>query len=225
MPQQATTRPVNAQAGVQTLAELEALVRKRGELQDQMKALARRRDQIAEQAHAATDAGAKGELQARLKEIDQRTARIDADLLRLDDQIAEAVGRGVGASPTAIPTIAVPPITIPPFGQSANDMRFVAGALAAEALAFVLLGFAFWQFGLKRMRAQFTRAFADQTRRLEQVQQALAVIGVEVERVSEGQRYVAKVLTEGPQSLGAGEARPVELAEKRGAPVRMGDAG
>lgn len=225
MQQQATTRPAKAQAAVQTRAELEALYNKRGELQEQMRQLGRRRNQIDEQGHVTPDAGAKRALQTRLKEIDQRTARIDADLLRLDDQIAEAVGRGVGAAPTATPTISIPPITIPPFEQSPNDMRFVAGALAAEALAFVLLGFAFWQFGLKRMRAQFSRAFADQTRRLEQVQQALDVIGVEVERVSEGQRYVAKVLTEGPQSLGAGEAMPLERAEKRGAPARMGDAG
>lgn len=204
------------QTGPQTRAELEALSLQRTELRDQMRELGRRRNQIDEQSHVARDPATARELQVRLKEIDSRTARIEGQIAVLDDRIADAVGRGVGVDvgPPGVPTISIPPINIPPFGPPGIDTGFLAGAMAAEALAFVLLGFALFQFGFRRMRAQFRRDVADQTVRLEQLQQAMDVIGVEVERISEGQRYVAKVLADGPQALGAGMAMPVGTRAK-----------
>ena len=89
----------------------------------------------------------------------------------------------------------VPPVNFP--GRRGPDMREIGGIMAAEAVALVLFGLAFWRFGMRRMRQQFERAIGTQSGQLNQLQQAIDVIGVEVERISEGQRYVAKVLSEG----------------------------
>jgi hypothetical protein len=58
---------------------------------------------------------------------------------------------------------------------------------------------------------------------LDQLQSAVDVIAVEVERIAEGQRYVSKLLNEKLPALGAGAAQ--ELPVKRGAGdrVRVGD--
>lgn len=51
-------------------------------------------------------------------------------------------------------------------------------------------------------------ADAQTTQRLEQLQQSVDTIAIEVERISEGQRFVTKVLTDRGM-LGAGAAEPV----------------
>jgi hypothetical protein len=76
-------------------------------------------------------------------------------------------------------------------------------------LAFVLFGFALYRWGFARARARFARASAPaDTARMDQLQTAVDTIALEIERISEGQRYVTKVLGEGtaqPVDVDAGE--------------------
>lgn len=76
-------------------------------------------------------------------------------------------------------------------------MRQIGGIMAAEAIALALIGVVFFRIGMRRMRERFERMFTQQSSQMNQLQQAVDVIGLEVERISEGQRYVAKMLTEG----------------------------
>jgi hypothetical protein len=209
--------------GPQTRADLDALVAQRQELRDQARDLSRRRNQLDEQQHVTSDPGAKQALQARMRDIDVRSARIESDLLRLDERIADAIARGVNVDqpqqpqqPQAI--ISIPPINIPEFGPPRGvDPDLLVGALVGEALAFVMVGVVIFQLGWKRIRAQLRRDTGDQSARLEKLQQAIDVIGVEVERISEGQRYVAKVVGDG-HALGAGAAAPVGQKQKDAVP-------
>ena len=57
-------------------------------------------------------------------------------------------------------------------------------------------------------------------RRLEELQQAVDTIAIEVERISEGQRFVTKMLSD--RSLGAGPAEPVRSAAKSAVPNERG---
>jgi len=71
------------------------------------------------------------------------------------------------------------------------------------------------------------RVPAELQARLERMEQAMDAIAIEVERMSEGQRYVAKVITEGspPLALGPGQhpAEPIRISDEDRLRVRRGE--
>ena len=219
MPQQASTQ------APQTRAQLDALREQRTELTSQLQSLGNRRAELMAQEHIGSDEEARV-IQDQIKQLDQRMSRLDAQITGLNDQISASVARGVGTRGAdvepglpAIAPINIPQITIPPFGPMGpmqTRSPDLIGALAGEAAIFLLFGFVFWQFAWKRMRAQLSHALGDQSARMQQVQQSLDVIGLEVERISEGQRYVAKVLA-------AGDAGALASAAAEKIPVRRDD--
>ncbi|MGH7679299.1 MAG: hypothetical protein ACRENU_12585 [Gemmatimonadaceae bacterium] len=204
--------------------QLDALNQQRSELQAQQSELSRRRNQLDEQRHQASGP-ARAQLEARIAEIDARTARLDAQLQQVNDRIVETMSRLTDESPVVVdvPQIRIPPITIPNipamnFPQRRGpDMGQIGGMMAAEAVLLALIGFVFWRVGMKRMREQFERIFSTQSQQLTQLQQAMDVIGIEVERISEGQRYVAKVLTEGSaEGVAPGARKELSPASRQG---------
>ena len=199
----------------------------RDELKSQLRDLNRRRNELDEQRQVASQSARPG-IEARMAEIDARAAKLDQQILSLDDQIATALARltsarasqgtGVGAGQGG-QVIRIPEITIPPmdFGRSSRrtEMRDVAGFMAAEAVLLGLIGVVFWRFAMRRMRDQFERMLGSQSQQLGQLQNAVDVIGIEVERISEGQRYVTKVLSEGTPASALPGARK-ESAPRQG---------
>ena len=77
-----------------------------------------------------------------------------------------------------------------------------------------------WRGGGKVI-AQIPAAFENRFTRLEQ---SLDSVAIEIERVSEGQRFLTRVFAEqGPRPIGAGAMQPVEQSGDRiGDPVRRG---
>ena len=208
-----------ARAGInEQLGNLQA---QRGELQAQQGELARRRNQLDEQRHQASGP-ARAQLEARIAEIDARTARLDAQIQQVSDRIVETMARlsDEAAVVVDVPQIRIPQINIPPMNfpqRRGPDMGQIGGMMAAEAVLLALIGFVFWRVGMKRMRDQFERIFSTQSQQLTQLQQAMDVIGIEVERISEGQRYVAKVLTEGsPEGAAPGARKELSPASRQG---------
>jgi hypothetical protein len=63
-----------------------------------------------------------------------------------------------------------------------------------------------------------TATVPDHSPRLEQLQQSVDVIALEVERISEAQRFLAKVINE--RALGAGEAQPLSVKSRDAASER-----
>jgi cell division protein FtsB len=198
----------------QISGELSALTAQRDELQAQMGQLPRRRNQLDEQRHLASGA-ARSQIEAQIAELDARSTRLDAQIMQLNDRIAGAMGRLADLPAGADRVVRIPEVRIPEFQFPASrrgpDMREIGGIMAAEAVALALIGVVFWRFGMRRMREQFERMFSAQTQQLTQLQQAVDTVAVEVERISEAQRYVAKVLTEGSPAM-AHAAKPIPQA-------------
>lgn len=180
---------------------------RRDELTEQFEAVTQRRGMLAQErlnAEARVRAGGEQdraivrELEQQVSELGQRSLRIQRELASTEDALAAAVSRaGPGV---AIPTPAVAPrasfISVEPrMSNSALAGRYERMMLF-EALGFLLVGAIalrlVWRAGLKR-GAQAAPAAG-----LGQMQQALDVIAVEVERISENQRYVTKMLAEKP---------------------------
>lgn len=216
-----TSLPVSQTPVPQSAAELDALKEKTAELRRQLEVMTERRHELTEQLRQSDLASRPG-LQSRLKVLDDRSARLETEILQAHDAISNAAARGVTSTP------APDPFTL--LTQAAQSRRpdvgqVVATTMFVEAVGFVLLGFVLWQFYFKRAAAKFARPAVDSSNRLDQLQNAVDSIAVEVERISENQRYVTKVLNEKLQpAIGAGEAQHIPAKGKSATAVRTSDS-
>ena len=205
-----------------TQAQLEAARATRRELTSQLEGVTARRGTLVQQRHNADATGntkVVAEYDAQIVELGARMSRLERQKAQMDDAIVDAVRRGVGqevqetpppGSPWTIqPTPPVPPTPsetftlFPPPPPELSWLQLNAERLLVfESLAFVLVGVAIWRVARRRGRsAPEVQAGVDQMR------QAVDAIAVEVERISENQRYVTKLLAE---RLGEGAAHEIE---------------
>ncbi|HJU69920.1 MAG TPA: hypothetical protein VJ650_16900 [Gemmatimonadaceae bacterium] len=174
--------------------EFHALIAKRSELAAQLEALTERREEVADQLHGA-EASARSGLLGRLAVLDERIAQIEREILQADDAIASAAASGVVMPPPVAQTeTQVPPQwDMDTFGERAVTL------MVAEALVFILLGIVLYKLGWARAKARFSGSQPNDPR-IDQLQNSVDAIAVEVERISEGQRYVSKMLNDGTPS-------------------------
>jgi hypothetical protein len=171
-------------------------VQKRSELERQLENITDRREELAEQL-TESDAAARPGLMSRIAVLDERSAHIEMEILHTDDAIAAGFASGLGGEGL----LGTGTEQRPDEGMEGfTEER--ASALAGGLLALVLLGIVVYQWAWRRARSRFSGG-APNDARLDQLQNAVDAIAVEVERISEGQRYVAKMLNEGTQP-GAG---------------------
>jgi hypothetical protein len=94
------------------------------------------------------------------------------------------------------------------------DILAIGGGSLLVAFAALLL----LRFARRIWRGPARPALTDSTQRLERIEQALEAVAIEVERISEGQRFVTRVLTEGNRLPAIGSAKreqePVRTPER-----------
>jgi len=211
-------------------SQLHILEMRRDELKNQLESNTERRALLQAQLNQAQGTS-RAQLEQRIRQLDSRTAAIEDQLNAVDDAANKALSGGgadiaIPAMP-AIPAIpAIPPIPAMPanfpgfaVGRSTSaDARLrgmMGGVMAIELIGFTLLFFTMWRW-LRRSRSGGSLKLASEdAARIDALQRAVDVIAVEVERISESQRYVAKVLNE--KSLGAGAAQEVSVSAGAGA--------
>lgn len=143
------------------------------------------------------------------KGVEQRIVEVDARLSSIDKQIAEsdaAVARQAG-----VPGAVQPPRE-PPRRSGPPEEAFILGGMFIVIVLLPLsiaLARRIWRRGV----ATITKLPAELTERLTRLEQGMDAIAVEVERVGEGQRYMARVMGEDNslRAIGAGAAEPVEV--------------
>lgn len=165
-----------------TPAEQAILQAQREALSNQIVNVRERRNAIARAYERASGANRSG-LEQQLRVLDDRILQLEADL-------AES-GRVSYQSPVFTSTGAVPrPFNISPgqmTGISIVFILFVLGPLAAS------LGRLMWR---RSSKPAMPPGWYDAAQRLERLEQAVDTIAVEVERVSEGQRFMTKIMTQ-----------------------------
>ena len=201
------------QAGSSPRAFYQALVAKREVLGDQMSRLLNRRDNVSQQLQNSPGIGAaeRNALEQHLKELTTRIIDMEKQLHASDAEVAAAAGVP-GAATTE--------------QRSGRDTSFTGEDAAGIAVSFagiavVVLAVAYarriWK-GSMSAAVDFPASFAARFTRLEE---SLDTVALEVERVSEGQRYLTKVYADqGARAVGAGAAQPVEVKAAMGEPVR-----
>lgn len=167
-----------------TASELSALRAQRSELSSQLNSAARRREELVKDLEGATGANRAG-LEGRLQLLDQRILQIEGDIASTGLILASARGQ-------------IQETASPPTGP--NDMPIDFTAIVAILSVFVLFPLALtyarnmWRKGsMPKYDDQLARENADRLARLES---AVDSIAIEVERISEGQRFVTKLLAE-----------------------------
>lgn len=186
---------------------------RRSAMSDQIISATERRNETASQLRNATGADREG-LEARIRLLDQRILQLEADLAYTGQLLYGEPGvAGAG-------TLVAPPPFRPDDGpnETAIGVVFVLFVMFPLALAFARL---LW----KRATGQAVpRPSLESTQRLERVEQAVDSIAVEVERISEGQRFVTRILTEGSAQsvLNAGRAEQATAQRREGVKVPRG---
>ena len=175
--------------GAMTRQDVANLRARRSELSDQLESATGRRRSLAEQARRA-DGVSKAGLEARIATLDQRIVRLEGELDEVGQQLASPQAATYGAQTR-------PPMNFEPPRFSNVDPEpiiicFILFVMSPLALSISRL---IWKRG-SRVGTQPPALRADSSERLERIEQGMDASAIEVERVSEGQRFVTRLLSE-----------------------------
>jgi hypothetical protein len=176
-----------------------AALRARGEeLSRQINSAASRRRETRDALRTATGADRAG-LEQRLQVLDTRIARLESDIDENGKQLASLPAARVAT-------------TAPAFGPTNANAERIAGKIVPLAGMFTLFVLAPIAVSISRgiwRRGSMPRQVVqspENAQRLERMEQAIDSIAIEVERVSEGQRFVTRLLSESRAGAPLGEA-------------------
>jgi hypothetical protein len=190
--------------------EVAALKARRSILSDQLQSADSRRKELSRLARSATGADKAG--------LEQRIGVLDARLARLENDIDET-GKLLSSAPAALASTREPSINFGP--NSGNKVQ-------AIPIVAILSVFVFFPIAISVARNIWRRGSLPKTagpdresaQRLERMEQAMDAIAIEIERVSEGQRFVTRLLSEQRNGAAIAAGQPAAAV----APAPAGDA-
>jgi hypothetical protein len=164
--------------------EMMALTARRDQLSEQLESVTDRRNDLIEQMRTAPNPAMPG-LQAQLGALDSRILQLEHDLATTGQEIA-------AASPELVAMAGESP-------HEDTNGSFEDGMGAGVATTFgvmsVLFFFLYRWLRKSSRKRQPALASAD-SERLQRLEQGMDAVAVEIERISEGQRFVTKLLSE-----------------------------
>ena len=166
-----------------TVADVLGLREKRSELSRQLESAAGRRARLSSQLRGKEGVDRAG--------IESRIGVLDKRMMQLESDIAET-GRQLTMAPNALVASA----------ESSRQFDGMdPGATAGVIAVFTIFVLAPIAFAAARMMWRTNRPVQaaisdDASRRLERLEQGMDAIAIEIERVSEGQRFVTRLLSD-----------------------------
>ena len=174
-----------------TEGDMRALMARRQELSDQLTSVSDRRHDLSMELEGTADAGARTGLLERVAVLDKRILQLENDVALTGSQLAAAPSDLIGITETARDE---------PQGDHFPEGVAVGGfsAFAIASIVFALTRRRAWG---RRPRSAPALQDSESAQRLERLERGMDAIAIEIERVSEGQRFVTKLLSE-PQPVG-----------------------
>jgi hypothetical protein len=176
-----------------TESELRQLLAQREELSNQLSSVSARRSELASEIRNRSVEATRGGLEERLRLLDNRIFQLESDLA--------STGRQIASAPPDLIAVTHPPR--PQGGGDDFEEGFMAGGF------FVLLTVSVVLFFLRRRWKRRRPALpagaelgGESAQRLERLETGMEAIAIEIERVSEGQRFVTRLLSESQPPLG-----------------------
>ncbi|HKR07572.1 MAG TPA: hypothetical protein VJS39_00160 [Gemmatimonadaceae bacterium] len=188
-----------------TARDMDALKARREELSNQLQSVDSRRSKLMSQLKSTGDPVAVRGLESRLALLDARQLQLEADLQQTG-QLMSGAAAGLVASTSDAPR----------FGAFSQNQVMALSVLSIIFIFFPMaagLSKALWRRSNKP--AIPPQALTETAQRLERLESSVDAIAIEVERISEGQRFVTKLLSEGQSApaLGSGAAETVRVAK------------
>jgi hypothetical protein len=186
-----------------TAREIAAIKAQREELSNQLQSVDSRRSKLMSQLRQTSDPTAVKGLEDRLALLDKRQIQLESDIATTG-QLLTSVPAGLLASASSPAVFA---------GLGSGQVVAISIVGIIFVLAPLAMGFArtIW----KRANAPGLppAAYTETAQRLERLESSVDTIAVEIERISEGQRFVTKLLSEGAAApaLSAGQRSPDAL--------------
>jgi hypothetical protein len=182
-----------------TARDIEALKARREELSNQLQSVDSRRSKLMSQLKQTTDPTAIKGLQDRLALLDSRQLQLESDIQATGEQLTSPAA-GLLAT-------------------TSGPLAFGLGPSQVMTLSVLSVLFIFFPLAVGAARAIWRRSsrpgpppavFAETAQRLERLESSVDAIAIEIERISEGQRFVTKLLSESQPApmLGAGQRTP-----------------
>lgn len=200
--------------GTLTPRDVEALRVRGAELSDQLKSATGRRRDVERSLRSATGADKAG-LEQRLGVLDARIARLEGDIDANGSQLASLPATRLG-------------ITQPAFPGDNFQRNRAMNNLVPIVIVFTLFVLSPIAVSISRMlwkrgsMPKYVPPSPENAQRLERMEQAIDSIAIEIERVSEGQRFVTRLMSDRQNALGAAQqpAQPIAMpvGEKVGTP-------
>ncbi|MDQ3995512.1 MAG: hypothetical protein M3303_00675 [Gemmatimonadota bacterium] len=199
------------QVGGSPRAVYQAVRAKREVLSDQMNRLLNRRNNVSERLNQPDVGPAeKVALEQHIQELNTRIIDMEKTLHAADAEVAAAAG---------VPGATVADSRGGGYDGPPEEMLIIGTVFSGIALVIVAFAYArrLWK-GATKVVSQIPAAFEA---RLTRFEQSLDAVAIEIERVSEGQRFLTKLLAEDdPRAIGAGPAQPVETRAGVAEPIR-----
>ena len=202
--------------GALTPRDLDALQARATELSNQLRSATNRRAEVQRSLRGATGTDKAG-LEQRLVVLDARIARLEGDIDENSSQLASLAANRAATTQPAFPGN----MNFPRNRGMSNNLVPIVVVFTLFVLSPIAVSISrmLWRRGSLPQRAPQS---PENAQRLERMEQAIDSIAIEIERVSEGQRFVTRLMSDRQNALGAGAepARPIEipLAERIGAP-------
>jgi FtsZ-binding cell division protein ZapB len=183
-----------------TREELAAIRAMRSELSSQLSSAANRRERLAEELEGLPPEARAG-VQDRIRTLDDRIVQLENDIANTGRLLTSAPA-GLIASTSQARTVFAGFSEGPATAISIVFTIFVLFPLALAAARLM------WKRSRTPARIPLT---PEATQRLERIEQSVDAIAIEVERVTEGQRFLTRLLTEAkPQTALPAAQRPQE---------------
>ncbi|MDQ8155336.1 MAG: hypothetical protein P3B98_11810 [Gemmatimonadota bacterium] len=193
-----------------TREDVQLLQNRRSELSRQLTSASGRRQEVVREMGRSPN-GREG-LEARLKVLDERIVQLEQDISQNGQLLASA--------PANLVAETSPPVNFP------SPIRSIDGtAISIVFTLFVMFPIAFaWARRILKRPQPVTPALPPEALdRMARIENAVDSIALEVERISEGQRFVSRLMNETRQ-LGAGAAEPIVMRQGDKVPVERADS-
>jgi hypothetical protein len=196
------------QDGPLTARDVQALRQRGSELSRQLNSANGRRDELSRQLEDAEGVNKAG-IEQRIAQLDQRIMGIEADIAANGRRLASAPASSL---PVSNSTASVPT----PFGLNPGQITGISivGTIFVLFPMSIAMARNIWRRGSRQAAPAQS---PESSQRMERLEQAVDAIAIEIERVSEGQRFVTRLLTEGSGpalSVGQKAAEPVRLPDR-----------
>jgi hypothetical protein len=194
-----------------TQHDVDVLRGRRSELSNQLESATQRRQQLVDQIRHSNGAGRAG-LEARLQLLDQRIVRLESEIDQTGEQLASAPAQRF--TETRQPDFP----RDSPFSRIDPEPILICFILFVMSPIALTISRLIWKRGSRI--GQIPPA-SESAPRLERIEQAVDAIAIEVERVSEGQRFVTRLLAErGTPGLPGTSPQPEPVRVPAGEPSR-----